>query len=231
MKKHRTVKELPESERPYEKALTKGIESLSDAELLSVILRTGSRNVRSIDLAYEIFRHKPEYPGLLSLCYTTKEELMKITGIGKVKAIELLAIAELVKRLVRAKKPDRNIFRSPKEIALYYMEELRHEKREKTILLLLDGKNRMIRDIIISEGTVNMSMASPREIFIEAIKYEAVFIILLHNHPSGDPTPSREDLQTTKKIQQTGMLVGIPLIDHIIIGDQSYISLQEQKLM
>jgi DNA repair protein RadC len=231
MKKHRTVKELPESERPYEKALTKGIESLSDAELLSVILRTGSRNVRSIDLAYEILRHKPEYPGLLSLCYTTKEELMKITGIGKVKAIELLAIAELVKRLVRAKKPDRNIFRSPKEIALYYMEELRHEKREKTILLLLDGKNRMIRDIIISEGTVNMSMASPREIFIEAIKYEAVFIILLHNHPSGDPTPSREDLQTTKKIQQTGMLVGIPLIDHIIIGDQSYISLQEQKLM
>jgi DNA repair protein RadC len=231
MKKHRTVKELPESERPYEKALTKGIESLSDAELLSVILRTGSRNVRSIDLAYEILRHKPEYPGLLSLCYTTKEELMKITGIGKVKAIELLAIAELVKRLVRAKKPDRNIFRSPKEIALYYMEELRHEKREKTILLLLDGKNRMIRDIIISKGTVNTSMASPREIFIEAIKYEAVFIILLHNHPSGDPTPSREDLQTTEKIQKTGMLVGIPLVDHIIIGDQSYISLQEQKLM
>lgn len=231
MTHHLTVKELPESERPYEKALSKGIEHLSDAELLSVILRTGSREVRSMDLACEILKHKPEYPGLLGLFYTTKEELMKIKGIGRVKAVELLAVAELAKRLAKEKRPCRQAFHSPGVIASFYMEELRHEKREKTMLILLDGKNRMIRDVVISEGTVNASMASPREIFLEALKYEAVFVILVHNHPSGDPTPSRQDLQITATIKKSGMLLGIPLIDHIIIGDQNYISLQEQKLM
>ena len=230
MNTHLTVKQLPESERPYEKAFEKGIESLSDAELLAVILRTGTKKLRSIDLAYAVLNHKKEYPGLLGLYYTTKEDLMKINGIGRVKALELEACAELAKRLAKLKRKQRFSVRSPRSIAEYYMEQLRHEKREKTLLLLLDGKNRIIREHMISEGTVNLSMASSREIFIEALKYEAVYIILIHNHPSGDPTPSMQDLKSTKMIKKAGDFMEIPLLVHIIIGDCSYVSLREQNL-
>lgn len=231
MESYLTVKELPRSERPYEKAEEYGVESLSDAELLAVIIRTGSRQQRSIDLAHRILNHKAEYPGLLGLFYTTREELMKITGIGKVKAIQLLAVAELSKRLSRRRRKDRVSFQSPKAISQYYMERLRHEKREKMILILLDGKNKAIKEIIISEGTVNASLASTREIFIEALKYEAVYIVLLHNHPSGDPTPSGQDIRITKLIREAGELVGISLLDHIIIGDCCYVSFREQDLL
>lgn len=231
MKPYLTVKELPKSERPYEKAEEYGVEQLSDAELLAVIIRTGSHKLRSVDLAYQILNHKPQYPGLLSLYYTTKEELMKIHGIGKVKAIELLAVAELAKRLTRKQRRQRLSFRSPEMIAQYYMEQLRHQKREKLILILLDGKNKAIKEMVISEGTVNASMASAREIFIEALRYEAVYLILLHNHPSGDPTPSRQDEAITKIIKESGDLLGIPLLDHIILGDCCYVSLKEQKLL
>ncbi|MDO4169188.1 MAG: DNA repair protein RadC [Lachnospiraceae bacterium] len=231
MKPYLTVKELPKSERPYEKALEKGAEYLSDAELLAVIIRTGGRNMRSIDLAHQILNHQSEYPGLLGLFYTTKEDLMKIKGVGSVKAVQLLAIAELAKRLTKSQRRERLSFHSPSSIAEYYMESLRHEKREKTVLILLDGKCHVIREMILSEGTVNTSMASPREIFQEALKYEAVYVILLHNHPSGDPTPSNKDLDITKVIRDAGELIGIPLIDHIIIGDCKYVSLREQKLL
>ena len=155
---------------------------------------------------------------------------MKINGIGRVKALELEACAELAKRLAKLKRKQRFSVRSPRSIAEYYMEQLRHEKREKTLLLLLDGKNRIIREHMISEGTVNLSMASSREIFIEALKYEAVYIILIHNHPSGDPTPSMQDLKSTKMIKKAGDFMEIPLLDHIIIGDCSYVSLREQNL-
>lgn len=229
MKSYLTVKELPKSERPYEKAEEYGVEQLSDAELLAVIIRTGSQKLRSVDLAYQILNHKPQYPGLLSLYYTTKEELMKIHGIGKVKAIELLAVAELAKRLTRKQRKQSLSFRSPEMIAQYYMEQLRHQKREKLMLILLDGKNKAIKEMVISEGTVNASMASAREIFIEALRYEAVYLILLHNHPSGDPTPSRQDETITKIIKEAGDLLGIPLLDHIILGDCCYVSLKEQK--
>lgn len=229
MKSYLTVKELPKSERPYEKAEEYGVEQLSDAELLAVIIRTGSQKLRSVDLAYQILNHKPQYPGLLSLYYTTKEELMKIHGIGKVKAIELLAVAELAKRLTRKQRKQSLSFRNPEMIAQYYMEQLRHQKREKLMLILLDGKNKAIKEMVISEGTVNASMASAREIFIEALRYEAVYLILLHNHPSGDPTPSRQDEAITKIIKESGDLLGIPLLDHIILGDCCYVSLKEQK--
>lgn len=231
MKRNGTVKEWPISERPYEKAMEQGVERLSDAELLAVIIRTGSKNKSSIELAHQILNHKSEYQGLLGLFYTTKEELMKITGIGTVKAVELLAIAELAKRLTKMQRKERLSFQSPRAIAEYYMEQLRHEKREKMILILLDGKNKAIKEIIISEGTVNASLASTREIFLEAIKYEAVYVILLHNHPSGDPAPSSQDIQTTKVMKEAGELLGIPVLDHIIIGDCCYVSFREQNLL
>lgn len=231
MKSYLTVKELPQSERPYEKALEKGTECLSDAELLAVILRTGGRNLRSIDLACQILNHQPEYPGLLGLFHTTKEDLMKIKGVGTVKAVELLSIAELAKRMTKSQRRQRLSFGSPASIAEYYMEELRHEKREQMLLILLDGKSKVIREMMLSKGTVNAAMASPREIFLEALRYEAVYIVLLHNHPSGDPTPSSIDLKITEIITKAGNLIGIPLLDHVIIGDCRYVSFREQKLL
>ena len=229
MNQPNTMKEMPEAERPYEKCEKMGAEKLTDVELLAVLLRTGSRGENAVSLARRIL-YGAEDKGILGLHQFSLERLRKIKGIGRVKALELEACAELAKRLAKLKRKQRFSVRSPRSIAEYYMEQLRHEKREKTLLLLLDGKNRIIREHMISEGTVNLSMASSREIFIEALKYEAVYIILIHNHPSGDPTPSMQDLKSTKMIKKAGDFMEIPLLDHIIIGDCSYVSLREQNL-
>jgi DNA repair protein RadC len=231
MKEHYlTVKELPISERPYEKCERYGAGALSDAELLAVILRTGTKNQRAVDLAVNILNYSTAYPGLKGLNYLTMKELISIKGIGRVKAIELLCVTELTRRM--AKETIRNCLRltTPSSVADYYMQDMRHLTREQVILLMLDSKNRLLKDMVISEGTVNTSIMPIREVFVAAVKYEAVNIILLHNHPSGDPTPSAEDVKVTKKIVEAGNLIGIALMDHIIIGDNRYISLKEQGL-
>ena len=224
-----TMKNLPEQERPYEKCWRQGAGSLTDAELLSVILRTGSRGEPALELSRRILEQFPQ-GGLLGIYHVSLPDLTQIRGIGPVKAVQLKCIAELSRRMAKAQAGSSLSFTDPETVAEYYMEQLRHEKREKTLLLLLDGKNRIIREHMISEGTVNLSMASSREIFIEALKYEAVYIILIHNHPSGDPTPSMQDLKSTKMIKKAGDFMEIPLLDHIIIGDCSYVSLREQNL-
>ena len=152
-------------------------------------------------------------------------------GIGKVKAIQILCLSELAKRLSKASAEDMLNFDSPESIARYYMEDLRHEKREQMKLLLLNTKTKLIDEIIISKGTVNAAVISPRELFVEALQKGAVSIILLHNHPSGDPTPSREDILITKQIRDAGELLGVNLLDHIIIGDNCYISMREKKII
>lgn len=229
--KHITVKELPISERPYEKCEQYGVHSLSDAELLAVIIRNGTRELRSIDLAVQILGHSKECQGLLGLHYITLAELKKINGIGRVKALQLLCIVELAKRMYKEQKKDRVSFLNPETIADYYMQDLRHLTTEQVILLALDIKSCLIQDIIISKGTVNASFSNPRDIFIAALKYGAVSVILLHNHPSGDPTPSREDVITTQRLRDAGELIGIPLMDHIIIGDNTYVSLKERGII
>ncbi|MDD3185120.1 MAG: DNA repair protein RadC [Anaerostipes sp.] len=229
--KHFTLKELPISERPYEKFEELGAGALSDAELLAIILRTGSKNIRATSLAYEVLNLHPYYEGLLGICHTSKEELMKIKGIGKVKATQILCIAELSNRLSSRKVHDKVSFHSPQSVADYYMEKMRHLQREEMILILFNGKNNVIKEIQISIGTVNQTVASPRELLVEALRYEAVYMIVLHNHPSGDPTPSKQDLLVTKKIKEAGELVGIYLSDHIIIGDHAYVSMREKKMM
>lgn len=225
--KNYTVKELPESERPYEKCEQLGAASLSDAELLAVIIRTGTKHIRSTALANQVLLHSTVYQGLESLYHMTLKELMQIQGIGKVKAIQLLCVAELSRRLAKTSLKDGICFTHPKLIAEYYMEDLRHLNREQVLLVLLDSKARMRHQVTLSIGTVNASMLAPREIFVEAVKSEAVTFVLLHNHPSGDPTPSREDILITNRIREAGNLIGIPLMDHIIIGDKRYISLKE----
>lgn len=225
--KYLTLKEMPISEQPYEKCERLGASALSDAELLAVIIRSGSVKERAVDLASRVLSFSDIYPGLIGLNYLTLQDLMKIKGIGRVKAIQLLCISELTKRMAKATNEGKLRLSTPEAVANYYMQDLRHLKREIVMMVMLDAKSKILKDMLISSGTVSSSLLSPREIFLSALKYEAVNIILLHNHPSGDPTPSREDIQTTKRIKDAGNLVGIRLMDHIIIGDNKYVSLGE----
>ena len=231
MKEPYTMKELPPEERPYEKCLERGCEALTDAELLAVILRTGVPGISAVDLAHKILSVIGNDRRITGIAELALEDLMKIRGIGKVKAIQILCIAELSRRIAKTRARDGLVFTHPESIAQYYMEDLRYESKEHCILMMLDTRNRLITERRISTGTVNASLISSREIFIEALRCQAVHIILIHNHPSGNPAPSSEDIILTKHIQEAGALIGIELLDHIIIGDQSYISLREEKLM
>ncbi|MBQ2276558.1 MAG: DNA repair protein RadC [Lachnospiraceae bacterium] len=226
-----TIREYPETERPYEKCMEYGASSLSDSELLAVILRSGSSKMSSVDLSKKILTTHPTISGLVSLHYLSYSDLIKIHGIGKVKAIQIQCVAELSKRMAKQERKQLISLDSPKTVANYYMEEMRHLTKEHMKIALFDCKNGLISDFDIATGTVNAVITSPREIFIEALKKEAVYIVMLHNHPSGDPTPSEQDLITTKRVEEIGQLLGIQLIDHIIIGNHKYISLKEQGIM
>ena len=229
--KSKTMKSLPESERPYEKAAEYGVESLSDAELLAVILRTGTKDKSVRDLAEEILKlgNPSGLPGLL---HHSLADYQEIRGIGSVKAVQLSCIGELSKRIWKsAKVTSELICRNPAVIAEYFMEEMRHKEQEFLKMLILNTKNVLMKDIDISKGTVNASLATPREIFIEALKYRGTSVILLHNHPSGDPTPSNDDCLFTKRVAEAGKMIGISLLDHIIIGDNSYVSLKERGIL
>lgn len=221
------MKELPISEQPYEKGLKYGTEVLSDAELLAVIMRSGTKNERSVELASRVLMTHGIHTGLNVLHTLTVHDLMKINGIGKVKALQLLCLAEISKRMVKLQNETGIRLTDPSSVAKCYMEEMRHLKKEQCRLLMFDTKSRMIGEHILSIGTINTSVLSPREVFITALNLEAVHIILLHNHPSGDPTPSKEDQLVTKRIYEAGLMIGIKLMDHIIIGDNRYISLKE----
>ena len=227
----KTMKTLPASERPYEKALEFGAESLSDAELLAVILRTGTKDKSARDLAEEILKlgNPSGLPGLL---HHSVADYKEIRGIGSVKAIQLSCIGELSKRIWKtAKAASEFVCRNPAVIAEYFMEEMRHKEQEFLKILILNTKNVLMKEIDISKGTVNASLATPREIYIEALKYRGACVILLHNHPSGDPTPSTDDCLFTSRVAEAGKLMGIPLLDHIIIGDKTYVSLKERGIL
>lgn len=226
-----TLKELPESERPYEKCARSGPEALSDAELLAVIIRTGTKKERAVDLAIRVLNRPGAKKGLSALHYYSLKELQKIKGIGKVKAIQLCCVAELAKRMHVSVDDTRDYFHSPESIAKAYMERMRHCRTEEIILLMLDTKGRKIGDEVISKGTVNMAVLEPREVLCTALRYEAVFLILLHNHPSGVPIPSDADIAVTRRLAQACEMVGIGLRDHIVIGDNCYLSMMEKGIL
>lgn len=231
MIEHRKIKELSEGERPYEKCLRYGAESLTNTELLAVLLRTGVKGMNALELARNILNLQTEEESLLNIHQLTLSKLKRIKGIGSVKAIQILCISELAKRLAKSTAKEGLIFHSPSTIAKYYMEEMRHQKQENMKLLMLNTKTKLIGETNISKGTVNASLISPRELFIEALNCEAVSIILLHNHPSGDPTPSESDILLTNRIKAAGELIGVELLDHIIIGNNCYISFLEEKMI
>lgn len=231
MKQFFSMKELPDSERPYEKCERDGAAALSDAELIAVILKTGSSQMRCTELAAKVLSFSDVYPGLRGISRMTQNDFMSIHGIGRVKAIQLLCLTELSIRMAKATLIEGIRYTDPNSVAEYYMQEMRSLKTEQSRLLMFDTKSKLLREEIISIGTVNASIMSPREIFVLAVKYEAVYIILLHNHPSGDPTPSKEDIMVTKRVKEAGQILSISLMDHIIIGDNRYISLKEQGMI
>lgn len=229
MQKHLTVKELPDSEKPYEKCLQYGPEYLSDAELLAAVFRTGTRGQTSIELAQQVLAGGSR--NLLNLYDYDCRHLTQIPGIGRAKAVQLKCIAEISRRIARTDRGRGIALNSPSSVAGYYMESLRHEKKERFIVCMFDSKCRFLGDRVLSVGSVNASIVSPREVFIQALQAQAVSIILVHNHPSGQPQPSREDEHVTGRIAECGRLLQLDLADHIIIGDNNYYSFREKGLL
>ena len=218
----------PAQELPYERFLRFGPESLTEAELLAIIIRTGTREKNALQVAEEVLG-LARYPkeGLLGLYDVTLDELQGIAGIGEVKAVKLKCLTELSMRMSAAKASSGLRFTSSGQVAAYFMEKLRHRETECVILVCLDAKGQMLCERKLSEGSVNMSLISSREIFLAALDGRAVNILLVHNHPSGDPTPSRADKVLTVNVRESGEKMGIPLLDHIVIGDNRYVSFKE----
>lgn len=229
MSEHFTMKNLPESERPYEKYMLYGEESLSDAELLAIILKSGTKDSNSLDLARAILNGN--HNNLLNLYDLSYRELMQYSGIGHVKAIQLKAVAELSRRIARTNSGYRLKMDKPETIADYYMEQLRHSKQELLMCAFFDSKNNFLGDVVVSKGAVNYAYVSPRDVFRYAFEYEAVMFILLHNHPSGDATPSDDDLRITRRIEKGAQILQLDFVDHIIIGDNQYFSFKENQLI
>lgn len=227
-KLHLTMKELPDSERPYEKAAQYGTQILSDSELLAIILRTGSRSEKAIDLAQRLLLLSDQEKKLVGLMDKTMEELKSVKGIGFVKSIQIKAIFELAKRISKSEALQKVKINSPGSVANIYMEEMRYLKQEQIRIVYLDTKNQILGDDVLTVGSVNASILDPRDVFISALKKNAVNIIMIHNHPSGDPTPSREDYMITRRVKEGGDLLGVKVLDHLIIGDGRYISLKEK---
>ena len=229
MNLHITMKEMPESEQPREKFLRYGAQALSDAELLALILRSGTKDMTALQLAQTLLAQKDK--GLMNLVYMNPQEMKEIPGIGQVKAAQLKCIAELAGRIAKCNRLGDVRLNEPASIAYYYMETLRHEPKERLLLAMFDAKSNLLGDEVVSVGTVNYSLVSPWEIFISALECHAVHIVLLHNHPSGDPTPSDADIQVTYRVMESGRILGIALADHIIIGDNRYMSFRENGLL
>ena len=227
------LREVRPDERPAEKARRLGIASLSDRELLSLLLRSGCRGQDVTALSTMVLEMEPRREGLLGLLHNSMQDYMRLRGVGEAKALQLVAIGELSKRIWRreAAKNLTTAFSDPGLCARYYMEALRHLEQEELHAAFLDTKLRFISDQLLSRGSVDASVVSVRELMIAALRARAVRMILVHNHPSGDPRPSADDQRVTAEVQAAAKLIGIPLEDHIVIGDNAYYSFKEWGLL
>lgn len=217
------IKMLPQEERPAEKAMLKGIESLSNAELLALLLGSGTRSKSAIGLAEDILAE--DDGGISYLTECSMQELMKLNGVGMIKAARIFAGIELGKRIASKPKAARAMIRSSEDVAGIFMEELRYEKREHFKALLLNSKGELLSVETISVGELTAAPVHPREVFNKAVRKSAAAIIFVHNHPSGDPTPSKEDVETTQRLVSCGKLLGIQVVDHVVIGAGSFCSI------
>lgn len=221
------INEIPSGERPREKLLFYGAHCLSNEELLAIILRTGNKDSNVVELSYRIIH---SVGGLNGLFKASAKELMEVKGVKEAKATQILAMCELYKRFKVSELTQVKISK-PSDVAKLVLDELRMLRQEVLILINLDTKNKVISKKEIFKGGLNSSLVHPREIFREAVKDSAASIIICHNHPSGDPTPSRDDINITTRLKECGKMMGIELLDHLIIGDNRFISLKEKDIL
>ena len=219
------IRDIVKDDQPRERLLLEGVSSLSNTELLAVLLRTGTKEESVLALASRILHH---FDGLRMLKDATVEELTNINGIGIAKAAQLIAAFELGRRMVQLEYKERYSIRSPEDCANYMMEEMRFLQQEHFVCLYLNTKNQVMHRQTVFIGSLNASIVHPREVFREAFRRSAASIICLHNHPSGDPAPSREDIEVTKRLAECGKIMGVDLLDHIIIGEHRFVSLKEK---
>lgn len=224
-----TIKQIPLQERPREKLIKLGPQALSNSELMAIVLRVGSNKDTAITLSQKILNH--EERGLRNIADTNIDLLLEFHGISHAKAAQLMAAVELGRRVSRIDIDDRFKVTSPQDIANYLMEDMRYLKKEHFKIITLDTKNKILDICTISIGSLNSSIVHPREVFHEAVKKSAASIILIHNHPSGETQPSREDISITKRLIEAGELMGIKVLDHIIIGDGVYLSFKEENII
>ncbi|MDB5053462.1 MAG: repair protein RadC [Bacilli bacterium] len=222
------LRDVPNEERPRERMLQFGAQALSNAELLAILLRTGTYAESAVRLAQKVLI---ESGSLRNLVDMSLDQLVQIKGIGSAKALQIQASIELGRRLARTSMNEKITIRSPQDVASYLMEDLRYLQKEHFVCLFLNTKNHVIAQETLSIGSLNASIVHPREVFRAAIKRSSAAIICVHNHPSGDPTPSPEDIQITARLVEAGQIIGIEVLDHIILGDQNFISLKEKGFM
>ena len=223
----KSIKEIPVDDRPREKMANKGATALTDAELVAILLRTGTAEKSAIDIASEMTADGGLYKRLASI--TRLNELTNIKGLGQAKAATVLAALEIGRRIASAKPVEKIHLSCPQDVAELLMPRLRYAVKEQFIVILLNGKNKVIGTEVISEGSLSSSIVHPREVYASALLNHAAAIMVAHNHPSGDPKPSDEDREITSLLVRSGKVLGIPLVDHIVIGDGTYYSFQENE--
>jgi len=222
------IRDLPASERPRERLEQYGPESLSNAELLAIVIRVGSRGESAVRLAERLLS---QFGGLAAIARARIPQLSSLPGVGLAKAAQVKAAFELGKRLATSVDGPKAVVRGASDAAALVMEDLRHRQQECLAAIFLDVRNQVIRVRIVTVGTLTGSPAHPREVFREALAQGCASLIVCHNHPSGDPTPSKEDIALTARLVQAGELMGVPLLDHIVIGAGRYVSLKEAGKM
>ncbi len=224
------IKHWPENERPREKLLRNGSEGLSEAELLALIIRTGdpATGQSAVDMGRLLMQ---DFGSLRNLANATVSEICRIKGTGPAKAAAIKAALEMAKRLNCDRLANGERFTSPEQVYHHYHYAFRDRRKEYFMVLLLDSKNRILKEVQISEGSLNQSIVHPREVFSPAVRESAAAVILVHNHPSGDPAPSREDMEITRRLKEAGELMGVRVLDHIIIGDGSFMSFTARGML
>ena len=225
----KTIKEIPLNDRPREKMAANGAAVLTDAELIAILLRTGTAEKSAIDIASEMTADGGLYKRLAGI--TRLNELTNIKGLGQAKAATVLAALEIGRRIASAKPLEKIQLSCPQDVADFLMPRLRYAAKEQFVVILLNNKNKVIGTEVVSEGSLSSSIVHPREVYAPAILHHAAAIMVAHNHPSGDPKPSTEDTEVTRVLARSGKVLGIPMIDHVIIGDGNYYSFLENEAL
>ena len=224
---HTTIKQWPEGERPREKLMRHGAASLSEAELLAILIRTGSKGATAVDLARKLLSEGRTLRDLARMSIVDLGQL----GIGRVRAAAIVAALELSRRSTAGTTVDRRTLRDPEGVAEVFLPKLRDLQHEEFWVLLLTTSNQLMREIRISSGTLNSSLVHPRECFLAALKERAASVVFVHNHPSGNPEPSQEDLSITRQLMEAGKILGIPVYDHIVVGGAQFVSFAQRGLL